>query len=292
MTYEPRYGKVASNTPDGTAHTVGWTEWGDPDNRRLLLCAHGLSRNGRDFDFLAKRLAAHYRVICPDFPGRGASDWLADPAYYTNQQYLKDTKVILEELAFDSLDWVGTSMGGLIGMALAATSENLIRRMVVNDVGPFIPKAALELIKTYLKKHPRFRTIDEAGQYFRTVYAGFGRLEDHHYDHLVKFGVRFDELLDRYVLNYDPALIDVFVAAPSEDVDIWPLWEAVHMPVLVVRGGKSGLLLAETVAQMKLSKPGTNSVEFDDCAHAPSLMVDNQISAVERWLKAEGQADC
>ena len=249
-----------------------------------MVCAHGLSRNGRDFDFLARRLAGRFRVVCPDYPGRGASDWLEDPSYYNNEQYLQDTRRMLEALEFDQLHWVGTSMGGLIGMALAAGSPGLIGRMVINDVGAFIPGEALRVIADYLGEHPVFRDENEALEYYRTVYAGFGPLEESHHRHVLAHGITRARDGAGLVLGYDPALVDQFVNAPLGDVELWDTWNRVTCPVLVLRGEKSGLLLPQTVEQMKHFHGAAESVEIPDCAHAPSLMVEDQIAIVDRWL--------
>ena len=282
----PRTGAVACHTPDGHEHTLRWTEWGDPGNPRVTLCAHGLSRNGRDFDFLARSLADKTRVICPDYPGRGLSDRLRDPAHYHNQQYLEDTLRLIDALRFDQLDWVGTSMGGLIGMGLAAMPDHPLRRMVVNDVGPFIPGEALALIGDYLGEHPRFADLAEAENYFRTVYLSFGPLEDHHYRHFVTHGVRPDPIGGGFVLDIDPAVIDQFVAQPPVDIALWEYWDPIDIPVLILRGEKSGLLTADTLAEMLDRHPGAEAAEIPGCAHAPSLMVEGQIARVSDWLHA------
>jgi len=281
-----RSGQVESATADGRCHQVRWTEWGDVTNPKLLLCAHGLSRNGRDFDYLARAAAADYRVICPDYPGRGASDRLANPDYYRNEQYLLDTLKILDSMEYERLDWVGTSMGGLIGIGLASMPNHTIGRMVINDVGAFIPGDALALINEYLCVQPLFETLEQAEEYYRTVYASFGPLEDEHYRHLVEHGVANAEGGVGYVLNYDPAMIDQFVSLECKDIELWDLWEKVDIPTLIIRGQKSGLLLKPTVEQMKQRHPGAESIEFANCAHAPSLMVPQQIETVVEWLKS------
>ncbi len=282
----PGTGSVRSRTPDGRQHVLRWTEWGDPANPRVLVCAHGLSRNGRDFDFLARALSDRYRVVCPDYPGRGLSDRLGDPVHYHNGQYLEDSLRMIEALAPETLDWVGTSMGGLIGMGIAARTDNPVRRMVINDVGPFIPGAALALIGEYLRTHPSFADLEKAEEYFRTVYLGFGPLEDVHYRHFVEHGVRADG--DGFVLEIDPAVIDRFVAQPCDDMDIWSIWDQIRIPVLVLRGERSGLLLPETMAEMCARHPQAEGVEIPRCAHAPSLMVPEQIGLVSEWLGRDG----
>lgn len=280
----PRAGQIRSETRPGIGHMVRWTEWGDPDNPKVLLCAHGLSRNARDFDYLATTMAHRYRVICPDYPGRGESDWLSNPNDYHNEQYLRDTFVILDALSFDQLDWVGTSMGGLIGMAVASMPENPISKMVINDVGPFIPADALNLIGDYLGIHPEFVDQDAAIEYFKTVYASFGVLDEEHYQHFVTHGVCAAKNGNGYVLNYDPAIIDQFVGTEFGDIDIWEVWDKITIPVLIIRGKKSSLLLPQTMEQMKHRNGKAESIEFDDCAHAPSLMVEEQIRAISDWL--------
>jgi len=281
---KPRAGEVYSESRPGHGHRVRWTEWGDPENPQVLLCAHGLSRNARDFDYLAMAMAHRYRVVCPDYPGRGVSDWLTNPKDYNNEQYLRDTFAILDTLSFDCLDWVGTSMGGLIGMAAASLPGNQISRMVINDVGPFIPADALKLIGDYLGIHPTFANQNAAIDYFKTVYASFGTLEQEHYEHFVTHGVCAAKNGDGYVLNYDPAIIDQFVGANFSDIDIWEIWDRISIPTLIIRGKKSSLLLPQTMEQMKHRHGNAESIEFEDCAHAPSLMVEEQIRAISDWL--------
>lgn len=252
-------------------------------NPRILFCAHGLSRNGRDFDYLARAAANNYRVVCPDYPGRGQSDSLVDPSYYHNQQYLLDTLQILDALRFDQLHWVGTSMGGLIGMGLASMPDQPIGRLVINDVGAFIPGEALATINGYLRQHPTFTSLKDAENYYRQVYASFGPLQDEQYRHLVEHGVRPSE--NGYVLNHDPAMIDQFTALECNDISLWDLWEKIDVPALILRGEKSGLLLRSTVEEMTARHHGAEFVEIRDCAHAPSLMVVDQIELVLDWLQ-------
>ena len=280
----PRTAEVTSSTASGSGHQLCWTEWGDQRNPKILFCAHGLSRSGRDFDFLAQKLLHEYRVICVDYPGRGMSEWLKEKSQYHNEQYLRDTLNLLQHLEFETLDWVGTSMGGLIGMGIAALPDNPIRKMVINDVGPFIPADALSLIGDYLGIHPRFDNLQQANEYYRNVYASFGALEDHHYDHFVEHGVTSSKDGKGYVLSYDPAIIDQFAATKPVDIEIWDLFDQIAVPLLILRGAKSQLLLPQTVEQMKYRHGNAVSVEFADCGHAPSLMVENQISCIRDWL--------
>ena len=168
-----RNGSYLSLGPKGF-HRVVYTDWGERDNRRVLVCVHGLTRNGRDFDALAAALADGYRVVCPDVVGRGASDWLADKSGYGYPQYLNDMAALLAHLDADDVHWVGTSMGGLIGMMLAAQPGTPVTRLVMNDVGPFIPAPALERIAAYVGLNPKFASVEELDAYLRDVYAPFG----------------------------------------------------------------------------------------------------------------------
>ncbi|MYD76497.1 MAG: alpha/beta hydrolase [Gammaproteobacteria bacterium] len=280
----PRFGSCRSATPDGSTHEMQWTEWGREDHPHVVVCAHGLTRNGRDFDFLAKRLAKSCRVICPDYPGRGQSPNLTDPQYYAIEQYAKDSQAMVSTLKYEQLDWVGTSMGGLIGMTLVASLTNPITKMILNDVGAFIPRQSMIDLADDLSIHPHFESMEEAYDYFREAYAGFGRLDDHHYIHMAEHGVWPSPDGPGYVLARDPAIIDQFAALPSADIDLWWIWEMIKIPVLIIRGEESGLLLPETVRKMQELHSGAAAVEFSACGHAPSLMVDDQIEAVAHWL--------
>lgn len=247
------------------------------------MCVHGLTRNGRDFDFLAAALAQDHRVVCPDVVGRGCSDWLDVKEDYSYTTYCTDTAALMAWLRVEHVDWVGTSMGGLIGMLLAAQPQSPIRRLVLNDVGPFIPKSALERIAGYVGTDPRFDGLAQVEAYLREVTGGFGPLNDEQWDHLVRYSVR--EMADgQYALMYDPAIALAFRPAARDDIDLWAVWDKVQCPVLVLRGGESDLLLADTVAQMQTRSPQTEVVEFGGVGHAPALMAQEQIDVVRDWL--------
>jgi pimeloyl-ACP methyl ester carboxylesterase len=279
-----RFGEAHSSTPDGRTHTIRWCEWGDPENPKVLLCAHGLSRNGRDFDYLARKACVQYRVICPDYPGRGISDALENPVYYNNAQYLSDSLAILSVIKFEILDWLGTSMGGLVGMALAASDNNPVRKIVLNDVGPFISGQALAVIGDYLTDTPAFSSLRQAESYFRQVYASFGKLDDEHYLHFVEHGVKPSSSGNGFVLNNDPEIIARFISNKPVDHHLWDIWDRISIPTLILRGQYSGLLLPQTVEQMKFRHALAQSVEIPGCAHAPSLMTESQIEIVNNWL--------
>ena len=185
-------------------HRLVYTEWGDATAPRTLICVHGLTRNGRDFDRLAAALSERYRVICPDVPGRGRSDWLP-AADYTIAQYLADMTVLIARLGAVDVDWLGTSMGGLIGMQLAAAAQSPVRRLILNDIGPFIPKAALARIGDYVGKDPHFASLDELEAYLRKIHAPFGPMTDQDWRHLALQGYRRREN-GGFGLAYDPAI--------------------------------------------------------------------------------------
>jgi len=268
-------------------HRLSYTEWGDPRSQHVVVCVHGLARNARDFDVLAQALERHCRVLCPDVVGRGQSDWLARKEDYGFPQYLADMVTLLaratEHLPAEGrIDWVGTSMGGLIGIALAAQPRHPIRRLVLNDVGPFVPKAALERIARYLGKAPRFATLEEAERYVRVVSAPFGPLTDSQWRHLTEHNIR-READGRWVMSYDPAIAATF-AAPLADIDLWPLWDRIDCPVLALRGMLSDLLLPGTAQEMTRRGPRAKLMEFAGIGHAPTLMAADQVEAVCRFL--------
>ncbi|MFQ5773890.1 MAG: alpha/beta fold hydrolase [Kiloniellaceae bacterium] len=265
-------------------HRMAYTEWGAPQAERVAVCVHGLTRNGRDFDRLAARLAeAGWRGVCPDVVGRGRSDWLADPAGYGYPQYLADMTVLIARLDVEAVDWIGTSMGGLIGMLMAAQAQTPVRRLVVNDVGPFIPKASLERIASYVGADPRFADLAAAEAYFRKVHAPFGDLSDDDWCRVTESSVRPAEgggLRPRY----DPRIAAPFKKGPIEDVDLWAIWDRIRCPVLVLRGAESDLLLPETAAEMTRRGPRAELVEIPGCGHAPALLDDRQTGLIRDWL--------
>jgi pimeloyl-ACP methyl ester carboxylesterase len=277
-----RTGTLSCLGPHGF-HRVRYHEWGDAANPHVVVCVHGLTRNGRDFDALAERLASRARVLCPDVVGRGSSDWLPHPEDYGYPLYLSDMAALVARTGAERVDWVGTSMGGLIGMLLASQPNNPIRRLVVNDVGPFIPKAALERIALYVGQAPRFDSIDASEAYLRKVCSPFGPLTDAQWRHLALHSTRrLDD--GGYASAYDPAIANAFRTAIT-DVDLWPVWRAVVPPVLVTRGAQSDLLLADTARRMIDTAPrGSELIEFEGIGHAPMFMAEDQIQAVEAFL--------
>ena len=264
-----------------------YTEWGDPAAGRTVLCVHGLTRNARDFDALAGALAsAGVRVLCVDVAGRGRSDWLADPAEYRVDVYAAHLLRFLEVAGIGRVDWVGTSMGGLIGMAVAAVEAGPVERLVLNDIGPTVPKEALGLIGAYLGLDLLFPTVEALEQHLRQVHTPFGPLTDAQWSHLARHSARV--LPEGIRLHYDPAIRIPFAAAAEQDVDLWPLYDRIACPTLLLRGGDSALLTPETAAEMTRRGPKATVVTFPGIGHAPALMADDQIAAVREFLGLNG----
>jgi pimeloyl-ACP methyl ester carboxylesterase len=280
MSMIPR--KLACLGPHGF-HRLAYWEWPGPKGARTVLCVHGLTRNGRDFDALAEAMSPTCRVICPDVPGRGQSEWLAHPTDYGYPVYLGDMAALLARLDVDEVDWVGTSMGGIIGMLMAAQPGAPIRRLVINDVGPLIAKEGVQRIATYIGHDPSFADTAALEAELRTIAAPFGPLSDAQWRHLATISTRRKP--DGSVgFAYDPHIADPFRAAPAADVDLWAQWEAIKCPTLVLRGAQSDLLRAADAQAMTQRGPKAKLVEFPGIGHAPALMAADQIATIRDFL--------
>ena len=317
MVMGPRFNHFARLGPRGF-HRVAYTEWGDPYATHVVVCVHGLTRNSRDFDFLAARLADRCRVVCMDVVGRGASDWLEDKSDYGFALYQSDAAALLARLTAPPpegrvsrfirklthrraprVDWIGTSMGGLIGLMLAARPNAPLRRLVLNDIGPLIPWGALiRLKKFYSGLDARFKDLMEVEAHLRDACASFGPLEDAQWRHVALHSAR--RLEDgAYALAYDPGIASNLRGSANDGVefggdflfgvDLWPVWDAVKCATLVLRGGDSDLLLKTTAAEMTQRGPKAKVVEFPGIGHAPWLMTDEQVSVVREFLLEPGE---
>ncbi|MEI6559619.1 MAG: alpha/beta hydrolase [Rhodospirillaceae bacterium] len=265
-------------------HRIAYTDWGDPAAERVVICVHGLTRNGRDFDRLAENLAGRgARVVCPDLAGRGRSDWLACPPLYTDPQSFADMTALIARVGAAEVDWVGTSMGGLIGMVLAAQPRSPIRRLVINDVGPFVPREALERIGDYVCADPIFEDVAGVEAYLRFLYPGFGTLPDECWRAMAEHGHR-RRPDGRFGLAYDPGIGTALRAGPIKDLVLWPIWDQIRCPVLALRGETSDLLQPETAREMAARGPKAQVAEIPGTAHAPSLMVEDQIALIGDFL--------
>ncbi len=270
----------------GTFRHLSWVEWGDP-HAPVILCVHGLTRNGRDFDALADGLADRFRVVCPDLPGRGLSQWLDRPEQYALPSYVAALSHLLAATG-GPVGWVGTSLGGICGMAVAAMPGNPVSRLVLNDIGPFIPAAALARIRDYLAAAPaEFADRPALEAELRRVHAPFGRLTDAQWAHLARHSGR--ALANgRLALHYDPAIREPILASPPEDVNLSAMWSAITVPRLVLRGADSDLLLELTLAGM--TRDGARTISVPGCGHAPALMDAATIAAVRAFLLGEADA--
>lgn len=267
-------------------HRIAYREWGEPRNERVLVCVHGLTRCARDFDRLAEAMSDRYRVVCPDVAGRGDSDWLADPMLYGFPQYLADMVTLVARLDVESVHWVGTSMGGLIGMLLAAQAGTPVARLVLNDAGPVVSKVSLERIASYVGLSPPLPTFAAAEQLVRAVSAPFGPHTDAEWRFLTEVVVR-RQADGSYRFHYDPAIAEPHRRnLPEKDLEFWQYYDAVRCPALVLRGAQSDLLSRETVAQMRERGPKAQVVEIPGVGHAPTLMHDDQIAIVRGFLLA------
>ncbi len=281
MTIKQR--SVRCLSPSGL-HRMSYYEWGERDNPRVLVCVHGLTRNARDFDRLAQALSGHYRVVCPDVVGRGLSGWLRDPSAYAIPQYVADMVTLLARLDVETVHWLGTSMGGLIGMALAAQENSPLMRLVLNDVGPVISRAALQRIAAYVGADPDWATPAEAVAYLRQISAPFGALSEAQWVELTESSIR-QRPDGRWSFRYDPRIGEPFRAAFGDgDISLWPLYEAIRCPTLVIRGGDSDLLTRDTWRRMGESGPRAELAEIPGVGHAPMFLSDDQIDVVRNFL--------
>jgi pimeloyl-ACP methyl ester carboxylesterase len=275
-----REGFVRCFDPHGF-HFTRYVEWGDPNNKHVLVCVHGLTRNARDFDYVAGHLEDAYRVVAVDVVGRGRSDWLRDAGDYNYPVYCSDLTTLIARLGVETVDWLGTSMGGIIGMIMASLPNSPVRKLVLNDVGSVIPRAALERIGQYVGKsvaYDDFATLEAA---VRGV-SPFGKLTDEQWHHIAVHVAKQDEQ-GRWTFRYDPGIAKNFHAAPLAEVDLRPIWNAIHGPVLVIRGESSDLLTAPIMDEMK-KRAHTETLVVPDCGHAPMLMDDHQAGAIRRFL--------
>lgn len=264
-------------------HRLAYVEWGAPENPNLLFCVHGLTRTGRDFDFVAAALEDSYRVVCPDVLGRGGSDWSDNAEDYNILRYVSDAMTLFARSGGVSMDWLGTSMGGMIGMTMAAMPGSPIKRLILNDIGPLVPKAAVERIGAYAGNDPRFESVEAVEAYYRTVHAPFGNLTDPQWRHMTVHNIRRHED-GSYGLGYDPAIAGAFKVEPAVDIEMWDIWDRIEIPVLVLRGADSDLLTREVAQEMTRRGPKAEVVEIPDCGHAPALMDPAQIAIVRDWL--------
>ena len=296
---EPTLNDVSCPDTSG-GHRMAYWEWGDPTSSHVIVCVHGLSRQGRDFDVLAQALckrADHpVRVVCPDVVGRGKSDWLKDPMGYQVPHYAADMLALLAKLAPTRLDWVGTSMGGLIGMVICGQPDLPlpvpVSRLVLNDVGPAIQWEAIQRIGQYLGKSGRFASVEEAAQAMWAISSSFGPHTREQWLALSRPMLKaMTDAQGGYALHYDPAIAIPFGAATQESAAqgeqlLWKLYDNIKASTLLVRGAQSDLLSPQTAFAMTQRGPKAKLVEFDGVGHAPTFIADDQVEVVASFLLA------
>jgi pimeloyl-ACP methyl ester carboxylesterase len=281
-TTQPRARQFRGLAPSGF-HRVVYYEWGAADNPHVVVCVHGVGRNGRDFDVLGEALAPTHRVLAIDMPGRGQSEWLRDPMNYVFPVYLGTLAAMIAASGADEVAWVGTSMGALLGIVVAAQPGTPVRRLVVNDAGPVIEASGLARIAQYFGADPSFATYDELERYVRTIAASFGALTDAQWAHITRTNAR-QRADGTWALGYDPAIAVPFRAQPAP-VNLWPLWDAIRCPTLVLRGERSDLLSHETAQEMAARGPRARVVEIGGVGHAPMLLAQDQVDVVVDFLR-------
>jgi pimeloyl-ACP methyl ester carboxylesterase len=277
---QPRRRSVQCASPKGL-HRVSYLEWGDPRNRDVLVCVHGLTRSGRDFDEVARALCGTFRVVCPDIAGRGESDPLPEAALYGLPQYLADMVTLIARLDVEAVSWLGTSMGGLLGMALAAQEGSPVKRLALNDAGAVVTKASLERLALYVGKTPTFATLEEAERYVRTISAPFGPHSDAQWRFLTETWLRRNAD-GTWRAHYDQRIAEPFKA--DKDLELWSLYDAVRCPTLLLRGELSDLVTRETAVEMTRRGPRAKVVEIRGVGHAPTLLHSHQIAIVREFF--------
>jgi pimeloyl-ACP methyl ester carboxylesterase len=287
---EPRllHFDIPDTTQPNSRHSVACYQWGNPQAEKTVVCVHGLTRNGRDFDYLARALSREYHVLCPDMPGRGHSQWLKNPLGYNNPAYVADVAWILRSLHISKVHWVGTSMGGIMGILAANSMPDVLETLTLNDIGCFIPAEGMNRIRSIADLKTSYKTKAEAEEAYRGRCANFGITNEAHWQHLFSHGLRLhgNGAAD---FMYDPAIFSVGFPKDVEvtDVDLWPLWNAVTaLPVLLIRGNESDILLRRTAVEMESRHSDLLLYEVPNTGHAPTLMENKEIALIHEWISA------
>lgn len=288
-----RHSLRAKNLLNDSTHAIVFYDWGSEDAQQVVVCVHGLTRNAHDFDLLAQALAAQgKRVLALNMAGRGESDWLADPMGYNYAQYAADCLAVMDNFHLRGVEWIGTSMGGIIGMIIAAQQPNRIRKMVLNDIGTFLSKEALGRIYSYVGSMPqRFPNREAADAYLKDIFSAFGITDAGEWHRFVEHSLRMEG--DTLRLACDPAIAVPLAVASNQfqdvaDINLSDLWENIHIPTLILRGALSDVLDEPTVKAMRATNTRAETAVIAGVGHAPSLMNDVQITLVCQWLMRSG----
>jgi pimeloyl-ACP methyl ester carboxylesterase len=283
---EPDRHGIAYGLSTAGFHRIAYTDWGPLKEEAAVLCLHGLTRQGRDFDYLAATLARHgRRVVCPDLPGRGRSDRLPSAFHYVFPQHCADAAVMIAATASAQVDWVGTSIGGLIGIVLAGLTGNPIRRLVINDIGPSVPAAAAFRIREKLTRMPQqFATFDSALDYFRNDSSTYGDLEDHHWAHITHHSIEWVKEHSHYRVNLDKNVAYAFNMFQYFGMPLWHFWKNIRVPVLILAGEKSDFLPLALAEEMKSQNSNARLLPVPGVGHMPMLMQPDQITPIVDFL--------
>jgi pimeloyl-ACP methyl ester carboxylesterase len=283
---EPARSGAVLGLSTASFHAIAYVEWGPEEGDVPVLCVHGLTRQGRDFDYLAADLARRRRrVVCPDLAGRGRSQSLSEPSDYALPQYCADMNALIARLGVTQVDWVGTSLGGLIGIVLAGMPGSCIRRLIVNDIGPYVSSTGLMRIGSYLGDMPRsFVTFARAERYFREILAPYGELSDEQWRHITAHSVRWDETRHVFAMLCDREIARAFRNPWLVSLNLWKYWERISAPTLILHGAKSDLLTHELCDEMLERNANATLHRFEDCGHVPPLFEPHQIKIVTDFL--------
>ncbi len=274
---------IRSINPEGY-HKIHYRQFGDPNNDNILVCVHGLTRNAHDFDHIANALSDVYRVISLDLPGRGKSDWFNNKSLYRYYQYRSDIHTLITHLRVDKVDYLGTSLGGTIAIMMAGKENHPFRKIIFNDISPFIDPKLLDAIAQGTGATPMFNSKNEIKNYLKSRYAAFGNLDDEHWDHIAEYTTG-QKVNGKYRLAYDPAIsYSLIDELGKSGMNIWDHWEKIDAPSLVVHGIHSVVLSHDDAKRMHETGPKADILRIEDAGHAPPLMCDEHIAKVREWL--------
>ncbi len=280
----PHIKTVLSSNNNGF-HKVSYRHWQNKSNDNNLFCLHGVTRNSRDFDYLGRSLVDEYSVFCPDFAGRGESDGVASLGDLQISNYAIDVAMIMGKNECQSIDLLGTSMGGIVSMVMAGRRNSPIRKLILNDVGPYIPKEIFAAVAMHERIKPLgYSSLGEAVEFHKEYCSGFGPMSDEQWCDFTLCGMKRN-VDGMYVYDYnDQVHQKVLNDSPKQDIDLWSVWDKISCPVLVLRGAESYALSKDVAEQMRQRGPKAEVIEFEGTGHAPHLMSDEHVDIIRNWL--------
>lgn len=265
-------------------HRNYYRQWGDADNPNIIICVHGVTRLSRDFDTLAQALSKQYRIICPDVVGRGYSDWFGNKRNYNFMQYCADMNSLISHINAERVHWIGTSMGGLIGLILSALSHTPIQSLILNDVGPTLKRAELQNLGRYIGRAPTFPTQEDLLEYYKETYRAYGELPEKQWQTMALYSSFKEDY--GYRMHYDPKIGDAFRSNYSFfNFDLWKYWEEIECPTLIIRGELSTFFTQDTANKMLERDEDVEITTIKNAGHAPMLNSKTEIKAIEKFYK-------